>query len=64
VIVVLYSPKYDELILVEKTELSEECQFHFQCSINFGRSISEYLACNPGADILRDFEDWVFVGNL
>ena len=61
-IVVLYSPKFDEIVLVEKAELLGETQFLIESSTDFGLVLDEYKRSHR-IDILM-IDDWVFLGAL
>lgn len=62
-IVVLYSPKLDEIVLAEKTEILGETQFLIESSKDFSMAWNEFKRGHTDAEILR-MDDWVFVGAL
>lgn len=63
-IAVLYSPKYNEIVLVYKSPERDADDLSIMCSNEFGHIWRRFSQENHPCILLKDTDDWVFLGDL
>lgn len=63
-IVVLYSPKFDEIIVVCKTPACADGEFEVESSHRMRDAWAFFASINYPCHMLKDMDDWVFLGEL